>query len=306
MKINHLPKFLEVIQDCVLCDTKDMERDAWLAVRLNGIGGSEASAVMNRNPYDSPLAVYLQKLQLVPPKELSDAMHFGNVLEPIVAAEFSRRSGFEVFEIHKMMRHPVYDFLLANVDRVIYDEVMGFGILECKTASAYKQSEWENGKTPDHYYIQIQHYLAVTGLKFAYAACLIGGQVFRYNYVERDEALIEKILEELTNFWFEHIIPKVAPDVSHLDTDAPGKLYPQHEEMVGKNLGDEEDWMWDALVDAKKATLQAEQNEELAINRLKSKMGNAELLYLFGEKIATWKTNVKGVRTFKPILPKEE
>jgi hypothetical protein len=35
-------------------------------------------------------------------------------------------------------------------------------------------------------------------------------------------------------------------------------------------------------------------------------MGDAEILYLGGEKIATWKTNAKGSRVFKPNLPKEE
>ena len=40
-----------------LVETKQMERDKWLAVRQSGIGGSDAAAAIGLNPYKSPLAL---------------------------------------------------------------------------------------------------------------------------------------------------------------------------------------------------------------------------------------------------------
>ena len=37
-----------------LVETKQMERDKWLAVRQSGIGGSDAAAAIGLNPYKSP------------------------------------------------------------------------------------------------------------------------------------------------------------------------------------------------------------------------------------------------------------
>lgn len=298
--------FVRAIDAMTVVNTKDMPRADWLEWRKKGIGGSETAAIMGKSPFESALSVYISKTDLAEPVEMNDAMHFGNLLEPIVADEFTRRSGFQAYELHKMIRHPIYEFMLANVDRVIYDEVMGWGILECKTANQFKQMDWEGSRTPEHYYYQVQHYLAVTGLQFAYIACLIGGQTFRYNYIERDEAVIEQIFEGVTDFWFNHVLPEVMPDVSHLDADNLGRLYPKHTDSEWVSLAENETWLWDDLLAAKKQSAAAVQAEDLAANRIKNRMKTAELLYMGGEKIVSWKANVKGVRSFKPNLPKKE
>ena len=52
---------------------------------------------------------------------------------------------------------------------------------------------------PDEYQLQIQHYMAVTGYAGAYIAVLIGGNTFRWKFVERDEELISMLIQ------FEHV-----------------------------------------------------------------------------------------------------
>ena len=62
---------------------------------------------------------------------------------------------------------------------------LGPCIFEAKTVSAFKAGEWEDG-IPDEYYLQVQHYMAVTGYQGAYVAALIGGNNFRWKLIHRD------------------------------------------------------------------------------------------------------------------------
>ena len=41
--------------------TYHMERDEWLKLRKEGIGGSDAGAICGLNPYASPMSVYQDK-----------------------------------------------------------------------------------------------------------------------------------------------------------------------------------------------------------------------------------------------------
>lgn len=88
----------------------------------------------------------------------------------------------------------------ANLDGICYDENYGKCVFEAKTASAYRESEWENA-IPDEYMLQIQHYMTVTGFKAAYIAVLIGGNTFKWHLVERDKELISILVELEAGFW---------------------------------------------------------------------------------------------------------
>lgn len=281
-----------------LVDTSTLSRDEWLKVRRQGIGGSDIAAILGKNPYESPLSVYMQKLELVPPKEENEFMYFGNVLEPIVAEEFAKRSGLKVKVSKVVLQHPLYPFLLANIDRLVIDGER-FGILECKTASAYKLSEWEGGKVPEHYYLQVQHYLGVTGYPFAYIACLVGGNTFRYSSIERDEDMIDFITEKATDFWYNHIEPQIPPEVTYHDADNLSALYPASLDGKVIVLPDEEAFLLDDLRRSDDVLKEAERQNDLCKNRIKERMQEAEILLVNGKKVVTWKSNKKGSRVFK-------
>jgi predicted phage-related endonuclease len=92
--------------------------------------------------------------------------------------------------------------MMANLDRVVIGEK---ALLECKTASEYLKGEWAGDEIPAAYLIQINHYLAVTGFEKAYIACLIGGNKFVWKEINRDEELINIIIEQEKNFWEFHV-----------------------------------------------------------------------------------------------------
>ena len=82
-----------------LVKTNDLSRDDWLTVRKQGIGSSDAAAAVGLNPYQSQLELWMVKtgrdanLPKIDPKDQSSPMYWGNLLESIVAAHYTMRSG---------------------------------------------------------------------------------------------------------------------------------------------------------------------------------------------------------------------
>lgn len=188
-----------------LVKTNDLSRDQWLTVRKGGIGSSDAAAAVGLNPYCSQLQLWLTKtgrdagLPQVDPKDQSSPMYWGNLLESIVAAHYTMRSGHKVRRINAVLQHPTEPWMLANLDR----EVLGAAdvqILECKTAGINGARLWREG-VPEYVALQVCHQLAVTGRQAADVAVLIGGQDLQIHRIERDDAMIAKLIELERQFW---------------------------------------------------------------------------------------------------------
>ena len=184
----------------VLASTENMSYEDWLEHRRLGIGGSDASAVCGINKYKSPVELWMDKTGQLPPQEVGEAAYWGTQLETIVRAEFTKRTGIEVTKPNVILQSEEHPFMLANLDGTCEVPDVGTCIFEAKTASAYKAGEWED-TIPDEYQLQIQHYMAVTGYAGAYIAVLIGGNTFRWKFIERDEELISMLIELETDFW---------------------------------------------------------------------------------------------------------
>jgi putative phage-type endonuclease len=182
-----------------------MPREEWLSVRQGGIGSSDAAAAVGLNPYKSQLELWMEKTgrqDLLPkddPNDESSAMYWGNVLEPIVAAHYTKRTGNRVRRINAVLQHPGYPWMRANIDR----EVIGapdVQILECKTAGINGARSWKEG-VPEYVQLQVMHQLAVTGKQAADVAVLLGGQELQVHRIERDDALIAQLIELEARFW---------------------------------------------------------------------------------------------------------
>lgn len=209
-------------------NTKGMSREEWLATRRKGIGGSDASAIMGLNPYSSPLAVYLDKIGKAEEKETTEAMRQGTDLENYVAERFCEDTGKRVKRVNRVLQHPEYPWMLANIDRDIIGEDAG---LECKTTSQNTKFKLDDGEIPPHYYWQSMHYMAVTGAKTWYVAILVYTKGFYVFRVDRDEDAIRQLIEAEKDFWENHVAVKVPPlpTGADADDDAIDAIYPTGE-----------------------------------------------------------------------------
>lgn len=195
-----------------LVSTLHMEREEWLKWRNMGIGGSDASVIAGVNPYRSVLQLWKEKTgQEVPEEKDTEVTHFGNVLEPVVKKEFTRRTGLKIRNRYAILQSEEYPFMLADLDGIIYEDKK-LCVFEAKTASAYKKDSWEKG-VPLEYLYQVQHYMAVTGAEKAYIAALVGGNHFLYHEVPRDQAMIQGIIEMERDFWENHVLTNREPDI---------------------------------------------------------------------------------------------
>ncbi|MGN8963257.1 YqaJ viral recombinase family protein [Bariatricus sp. HCP28S3_D3] len=191
-----------------LVSTVGMSHEEWLAHRKNGIGGSDAGAICGLNPYKSAVAVYLDKTSAVTEAEDNEHMRQGRDLEQYVAQRFMEDTGKKVRKANAIFVHPEHDFMFANVDRLIVGEDAG---LECKTASAYAADKWKDGKIPAEYELQCHHYMAVTGASAWYIACVILGQQFVWQKIERDEETIQMLIELESDFWNNNVLVENMP-----------------------------------------------------------------------------------------------
>ena len=273
----------------ILASTENMPYADWLELRKLGIGGSDASVVCGINRYKSPVELWLDKTGQLPPQEAGEAAYWGTQLEPFVRAEFTKRTGIEVSQYKNLLQSEEYPFMLANLDGVCEVPDVGTCIFEAKTASAYKAGEWED-TIPDEYMLQVQHYMAVTGYQGAYIAVLIGGNTFRWKFVERDEELISMLIELETDFW--HHVENVTPpplDGSNASTQFLSERFPNSKPKSQITLPDT---AADLLLQYDKACEELEvvtERKQQAENLLKQMMGENEV-GTAGGRIITWKS----------------
>ena len=199
-----------------LVGTKQLPREDWLAVRKQGIGSSDAAAAVGLNPYKSQLELWLEKtgrdtsLPKIDPNDEESPAYWGNILEPIVATHYTKRSGHRVRRINAVLQHPnpKLPWMLANIDREIIgaDDVQ---ILECKTAGINGSRLWKEG-VPEYVQLQVMHQLAVTGKQAADVAVLLGGQHLEIHRIERDESMIARLIDLERLFW-DYVVSDTPP-----------------------------------------------------------------------------------------------
>lgn len=209
-------------------DTTD--RASWLAERNTGIGASEAAAVLGVSPWATPLEVYLRKTGQLPPVETSEAMRRGLRLEDDIAEEYLERVGGSL-ETQLFLRHPARPWMIATIDGRRSDG----RIVEFKAVGWRSAGEWgEEGtdEIPGHYLCQVLHQMDVAGTDVVDVAALIGGSDFRVYHVERDDAVIDRMVEIEAEFWgrVERQDPPRASDpadatlLRHLYPEATGEV----------------------------------------------------------------------------------
>lgn len=278
-----------------IANTAGMSHQDWLNVRRRGIGGSDAAAIAGLSKWKSPMSVYLEKIGEVE-SEAGEAAYWGLALEDVIVREYAKRSGLRVKRRNAVLQHREHKFMIANIDRIvgnIYGKGPGTGVLEIKTTSAYNKDAWSGDKIPDEYMIQVQHYLAVTGYRWAAIAVLIGGQEYQERLVIRDWDIISYLIEIERDFW-KLVENRTPPEIdgSKASTDVLNLLYPRSEEKSEILLPDDAVGLIDQYQTAAGEEKAAAGRKDEAANKLKAMLGECEAGYI-GDRRVTWKTAIQ-------------
>lgn len=200
------------------------DRTEWLSLRRQGLGSSDAPAVLGFCPYRTAIEVYHDKNRLGPPVAdgplpAGDPRNIGTLMEPVVATLYTQKTG-RVANVPPLgvLRHPERDHLFCTPDRFIYRGFGRVGPLELKTSTTWRG--WGpdgSDQVPVNYSVQVQHQMLVMGADFAELAVLICGQDLRVYQFEPNPRVWETLAEELGYFWLNHVLPhqRPAPDWAH-------------------------------------------------------------------------------------------
>ena len=133
-------------------DFKD-ETD-WLNGRMNGIGGSDASAVVGMNPYKSNIDLFEEKTGRRIPEDISGkaCVIYGKYAEQPIRELFKiDYPEYEVehheFRILRSIQHP---FMQASLDGELTDQDGRRGILEIKTTNILQSMQKEKSFCMKH------------------------------------------------------------------------------------------------------------------------------------------------------------
>jgi len=277
-------------------NTQYATRDDWLAARKLGIGGSDAAGALGLSPWESQFSLWCDKTSEYVSDEDNRLMTWGRRLEGAIIDGFAEDTDTEVRRHPVMLKSKEFPFMVVNLDAVASDAV-----IEAKNVGHYMAKEWENGEIPAHYSIQGQHALAVTGLERVCFAALVGGNDPRYVYVERNDRLIEKLVEGERKFW-DMVQSKTPPavDGSPATTRAIKSLFvdPNAESDIdlsdkldayGRNVSE----LLEARAEAKASIKEQSEIVSEVENQLCLWLGDYELGIVDGNIAFTWKKVVR-------------
>jgi len=265
-------------------------RHEWLELRMKGIGGSDAAAILGLDPYKSPFDVYAEKLGLKPEQPDNEAMRQGRDLEQYVAERFMEVTGKKVRRRNGILQHPEHHFMIGNIDRWVVGEKAGF---EAKTTSVLNRAKFSQGEFPPNYYVQCVHYMAVTGAERWYLAVLVLNKAFHVFTIERDEAEIKALIEAEKNFWENHVLKQIppAPDGSASTSEIIKQLFPEAREATETALFGYEGKIQQYLeLDTKVKELECERDklkQEIQLAMADAEIGRAQ------GYIVEWKNQVR-------------
>lgn len=198
--------------------------EEWKQGRTKGIGGSDSSTVLGRNPWKTNVQLYREKIGLQAPPDISkkEAVMYGH------AAEESIRQLFKLdhpelivnYMPNTILANKENPFLLYSPDGLIQEKKTGKkGILEIKTTTILQSMQKEKWKDtiPENYLYQCLHGLIVTGFDFV----ILRAQLkYSSEYLITKEYLIEREVfeeemeaqkEQLIKFWNENIVARKEP-----------------------------------------------------------------------------------------------
>ncbi len=138
----------------------DQGTGKWLAWRHDGIGASEAAAVLGENPWKSANSLFKEKC--APPRSFAAAgnaaMARGTALEPHARARYAEASGHDLQPAClQSTARPWQRASLDGIDRA------NQRLVEIKCGEKVYEHTATTGTVPRYYIGQLQHILAVTG-----------------------------------------------------------------------------------------------------------------------------------------------
>lgn len=268
------------------------QKESWAMSRKDGLGGTDAAAILGLSPWRTPIEVWEDKVHPERRVELDkDCLRWGTLLEPVIRQEYARK--FNVAVYSPDMLTGVFsktrtwetstivigreDWMLGMPDGYLPAQSTG---LEIKTASRHS-AEWGiegTDEVPAQYLLQCAWYMAVTDSPAWNLAVLFSGSDLQQFHIQRDLTLEADAIEACREFWHEFVVKEIEPPVDQ--TESYGRYLARKFSLsTGRVITKPSDEIIALAVEMKEfseAKKAAEERERLANNQLRALIGDAQ------------------------------
>ena len=183
----------------------------WHAYRLSRRNASESAAVLGISPWMTPYQLWLVKTGRSVTK-VTHAMQRGTDMEPMARAAYEEQTGLVMQPL--VLESQGYS---ASLDGMTLE---GDLVLEIKCPLRGTRSDlWLDvsaGQVPEHYAIQVQHQLMVSGADLAHLWVFDGSKGILHA-IAQDEAVLSRIQEGWENFQ-QYLTGDTPPPLTDADT----------------------------------------------------------------------------------------
>lgn len=193
--------------------------EEWVAARNEGIGSSEALAVLER-----PFTVWARKVGAAPEDDLSgvEYVQTGRRIEPFILEWWADDNRVDLAPIISGSRtsfvNKMRPFMRASLDGMTRDFEGQPAIIEVKNVGEWMASEWDEG-APTYPRVQVQHAMAVTGIPRAVIVALLGGNRLRWVIEEYNPKFAARLIAAEQELW-EQVLAEQPPDVDDSEETA--------------------------------------------------------------------------------------
>ena len=217
-------------------------KEAFLARRKCGIGGSDVAAILGLSKWKTAYDVWKDKTTDEVKDVSNDILELSSYLEEYTAQKYAALKGCKVQRKNAQLVHAEYPFLIGNIDReILLDHERGVGILECKALGTFSFRRVEQYGLPPEYLCQIQHYFLVSNGRYRWAAFAIlnrdNGKLLTFE-IEPDTEMQNQIKTACVGFWQNCVLANVEP-VNELNAEKEIVL-PKYNGTISDLSGDDE------------------------------------------------------------------
>lgn len=168
----------------------------WLEWRSNGIGASDAPAIMGENPWKSSIRLLSEKLGTADKFGGNAAMARGTALEPEARKRYEAISKVRVAPA--CLQSNEHTWQRASVDGLATD---GNVVVEIKCGESVYKRTASSRQVPSYYIGQLQHILAVTDLPHIDFFCWLPNLPEIHLRINRDDHYIARLIVAEQAFW---------------------------------------------------------------------------------------------------------
>jgi putative phage-type endonuclease len=283
--------------------------------RKNYLGSSDVSKILGVDPYGNAYDVWLEKTDKIEPEKKKDdgVMFAGTIFEDGLLNYASRELGpltRNQFRVAKGLDFP----LAANVDAILNDSGLP---VEAKTAGLFGPLIETFGdpltdQVPDRIITQTHVHMLCTERELCHVPTFLGGRGFCRFIVNRDQELIDAILEHGHNFWHKNVLGDTPPENLTPNLNLVKRLRKIPELIV--DLDPVTVAVWQTM---REARLAAEKQEREAQAAVLAALGEAEagrvkadesefMLTYFESTRAAHEVKESTYRTLRVVKPKAE